>query len=287
MTATENRQAALLRDARNALRMTQRHLAEAAAVSVRTVMRAEGGKDISDENARSLCAVLGMDVGTLRTGGPNTPVSEDNAVSEGGDEPLPREGDDNAGARQRNSWQALQDRLRGALSGWRTFLVPCRVGALMTAFILGAVCVGVVDHMKVSAQPGAYHLSRDVSAWAEETVVRALQNYEVDGSTDRLVLEGDFSPGARDAYKAVIEYEQREAAKHGEVLDGFSNLTGSDLISQQIVDGRYTWKVRTWFYLWQKNGIGTVAKKDESLDVTITQGDTVLHQLAVTDIQPR
>jgi DNA-binding XRE family transcriptional regulator len=46
--------------ARAALVMTQAHLAQAASVSERTVRRLEQGKEISAENQRSICAVLGL-----------------------------------------------------------------------------------------------------------------------------------------------------------------------------------------------------------------------------------
>lgn len=47
------------------MRMTQAHLSEASGVSVRTIRRAERGAPLSDEVARSLCAVLGVDVSEL------------------------------------------------------------------------------------------------------------------------------------------------------------------------------------------------------------------------------
>ena len=50
-----------LRRAREARRMTQAHLAQAAGVSARTVMRAENGEDVSAESMRAICSVLGLD----------------------------------------------------------------------------------------------------------------------------------------------------------------------------------------------------------------------------------
>lgn len=54
-------QAAALKAGRARARMSQRHLAQAAGVSDRTVRRAEAGLPISDEVIRSLCAVLGIE----------------------------------------------------------------------------------------------------------------------------------------------------------------------------------------------------------------------------------
>jgi transcriptional regulator with XRE-family HTH domain len=65
MADIEAAQARTFRNARSALRMTQRHLADAARVSVKTVMRAERGDAISDENVRALCAVLSIDIASL------------------------------------------------------------------------------------------------------------------------------------------------------------------------------------------------------------------------------
>ena len=58
-------QAAAIRAARKAARMSQRHLAQAAGVSDRTVRRAEAGLPIAGESALALCAVLGLDVSAL------------------------------------------------------------------------------------------------------------------------------------------------------------------------------------------------------------------------------
>lgn len=54
-------QGEFLREARGRERMTQAVLADAAVVSTRTVMRAEKGWAISDENLRSICSVLKID----------------------------------------------------------------------------------------------------------------------------------------------------------------------------------------------------------------------------------
>ncbi len=67
-----------LAGARQRQRMTQAHLARAAGVSERTVRRAERGAPLSDEVARSLCAVLGTDLSEVpRTcgGTPAAPAS--------------------------------------------------------------------------------------------------------------------------------------------------------------------------------------------------------------------
>jgi transcriptional regulator with XRE-family HTH domain len=50
-----------IRQAREAARMSQAHLAAAAGVSKRTIIRAEQGLRIQDENLRCLCSVLGLD----------------------------------------------------------------------------------------------------------------------------------------------------------------------------------------------------------------------------------
>jgi transcriptional regulator with XRE-family HTH domain len=68
-------QAAALRAARTRARMSQRHLAQAAGVSDRTVRRAEAGLPISDEVTRSLCAVLAIDARGLGATGPTPPAS--------------------------------------------------------------------------------------------------------------------------------------------------------------------------------------------------------------------
>jgi len=54
--------AAMLVTARTQLAMSQQHLAMAAGVSRSTVQRAERGVGISAENARSICAVLNLDM---------------------------------------------------------------------------------------------------------------------------------------------------------------------------------------------------------------------------------
>lgn len=74
-------QGAALHGARRRLRMTQGQLAAAAGVSERTVRRAERGLPLSDEVARSLCAVLGLDAASVggadrdagRPAGPSLP----------------------------------------------------------------------------------------------------------------------------------------------------------------------------------------------------------------------
>lgn len=58
-------QAERIAAARGAARMSQEHLAKAAGVSVRTVIRAEGGHNISPESMRALCAVLDLDAGGI------------------------------------------------------------------------------------------------------------------------------------------------------------------------------------------------------------------------------
>jgi transcriptional regulator with XRE-family HTH domain len=60
-----NNMSEILKARREQLRMTQEHLAEAAGLSARTVIRAEQGKVISAEAARALCAVLEMDIASL------------------------------------------------------------------------------------------------------------------------------------------------------------------------------------------------------------------------------
>jgi transcriptional regulator with XRE-family HTH domain len=57
--------AATISNARGAARMSQDHLAQAAGVSVRTVIRAEGGHPVSHESLRALCAVLGLEATDL------------------------------------------------------------------------------------------------------------------------------------------------------------------------------------------------------------------------------
>ena len=76
-------QALALRAARQKLCMTQEILAGAAGVSARTVMRAERGDEISAENLRAICAVLGLDAGGLAqptpepiAGGPRSPTDD-------------------------------------------------------------------------------------------------------------------------------------------------------------------------------------------------------------------
>jgi transcriptional regulator with XRE-family HTH domain len=54
-----------LRVAREATRMTQSHLAAAAGVSKRTVIRAEQGANVLDESLRCICSVLGLDAATM------------------------------------------------------------------------------------------------------------------------------------------------------------------------------------------------------------------------------
>ncbi len=58
-------QAEAIRAARTGRRMTQAHLAEASSVSSKTVIRAETGRPVSDENLRSICSVLGLDAAAL------------------------------------------------------------------------------------------------------------------------------------------------------------------------------------------------------------------------------
>ena len=64
--APQTEQAAALRAARKALRMSQGHLAQAACVSDRTVRRAEAGHALTDEVMRALCSVLNLDASNLR-----------------------------------------------------------------------------------------------------------------------------------------------------------------------------------------------------------------------------
>ncbi len=69
-------QARTLRQAREAARMSQAHLAAAAGVSKRTVIRAEQGANIQDESLRCLCSVLDIDASGLvpaRKAEPATP----------------------------------------------------------------------------------------------------------------------------------------------------------------------------------------------------------------------
>jgi transcriptional regulator with XRE-family HTH domain len=62
-------QASIIREARIGKRMTQEHLAIAACVSKRTVIRAEQGKPTTTETLRSICSVLGMDATDMPTVG--------------------------------------------------------------------------------------------------------------------------------------------------------------------------------------------------------------------------
>ncbi len=64
-----------LREARDRIRMTQAHLAAAAGVSERTVIRAEQGKPVSAESERALCAVLGLHLSALAGRKPGLPSS--------------------------------------------------------------------------------------------------------------------------------------------------------------------------------------------------------------------
>jgi transcriptional regulator with XRE-family HTH domain len=58
-------QASALRQARETARMSQAHLSTAAGVSKRTIIRAEQGLRIQDENLRCLCSVLGLNASSL------------------------------------------------------------------------------------------------------------------------------------------------------------------------------------------------------------------------------
>lgn len=58
-------QASTLRQAREAARMSQAHLAAASGVSKRTIIRAEQGANIQGESLRCICSVLGIDVSAL------------------------------------------------------------------------------------------------------------------------------------------------------------------------------------------------------------------------------
>ncbi len=60
--------ASLLKRTRESRQMTQAHLAAAAGVSSRTVMRAEKGEEISPESMRAICAVLDLDAASLPSG---------------------------------------------------------------------------------------------------------------------------------------------------------------------------------------------------------------------------
>ncbi len=68
-------QAPTLRKAREARRMTQAHLAQAAGVSARTVMRAENGDDVSPESLRAIFSVLRLDAEAVEPA-PGTPAPD-------------------------------------------------------------------------------------------------------------------------------------------------------------------------------------------------------------------
>jgi transcriptional regulator with XRE-family HTH domain len=72
-----------LRQARLAKRMTQQHLADAAAVNARTVLRAEKGGVVADESLRAICSVLELDVESLPPLRVIGPQSMDTETSEG------------------------------------------------------------------------------------------------------------------------------------------------------------------------------------------------------------
>jgi len=59
-------QAATILAARTAARMSQEHLATAAGVSTRTLIRAEQGHNVSVESLRAICAALDLDARTLQ-----------------------------------------------------------------------------------------------------------------------------------------------------------------------------------------------------------------------------
>lgn len=69
-------QAEAIRAARTSRRMSQAHLAKAALVSAKTVIRAEAGQAILDENLRSICSVLGLDAAALSKPYPAEPRVE-------------------------------------------------------------------------------------------------------------------------------------------------------------------------------------------------------------------
>jgi transcriptional regulator with XRE-family HTH domain len=58
-------QATAIQDGRARLKMSQEHLASAAGISARTVVRAESGFRVSGESLRSICAVLGLDSASI------------------------------------------------------------------------------------------------------------------------------------------------------------------------------------------------------------------------------
>ncbi len=58
-------QATAIQDGRARLKMSQEHLASAAGISARTVVRAESGFRVSGESLRGICAVLGLDSASL------------------------------------------------------------------------------------------------------------------------------------------------------------------------------------------------------------------------------
>jgi transcriptional regulator with XRE-family HTH domain len=76
--------ATAIRRQREAQRMTQEHLADAAGVSARTVQRAERGDPLSAEAARALCAVLGLDAAALPPRPATAGTDEGGAVAPAG-----------------------------------------------------------------------------------------------------------------------------------------------------------------------------------------------------------
>jgi transcriptional regulator with XRE-family HTH domain len=69
MSTTNSARGDALRAAREAKPWTQAQLAAAAGVSPRTVIRAEAGGDATAETLMALCAALGIDSGSLPSGG--------------------------------------------------------------------------------------------------------------------------------------------------------------------------------------------------------------------------
>ena len=107
-------QAEFLKKAREGRRMSQAHLAAAAGVSRRTVIRAEQGLEIQDETLRCLCSVLGVDACAVPARSepePVTPTSVLRAVIERNGETVAWEGSPDADAWSR---EVRLDALYGA-----------------------------------------------------------------------------------------------------------------------------------------------------------------------------
>ena len=73
-------QAFAIQDGRARLKLSQEHLASAAGISARTVVRAESGFRVSGESLRNMCAVLGLDSGAI------APVKDDPGAAAAADE---------------------------------------------------------------------------------------------------------------------------------------------------------------------------------------------------------